>query len=153
VDSISRTGRVEVSVPSTVDVLQFIRLNLSMTTGTNLVSIETYKNVAASPNPGDRTRMYVNTTDSGQDITYTITDTGATPTIWMSFSTTNTLGGEDIAAGGTNTFDFTVRINSTSSLPGAVMYPFTISRPQMDLLQHRTQMVMVWMRGYTGQEN
>ncbi len=119
---VSATGMVEVRLPNTVDVLQYIRLDLTTTSGTNLVSTGAYKNVAASPNPGDRTRMYVNTTDSSQDISYRITSPSLTPVIWMSFSKSNVLGGGDIAAGGTNVFDFTVRMNSSSPLAGAVMY-------------------------------
>jgi hypothetical protein len=119
---VSGTGIVEVRLPNTVDVLQYIRLDLTTTEGTNLVSTEGYKNVAASPNLWDRTRMYVNTTDSNQDISYRITNPSLMPVIWMSFSKSNVLGGEDIAAGGTNTFDFTVTVNSSLPLSGAVMY-------------------------------
>ncbi len=119
--SSSATGMVEVRLPNTEDVLQYIRLDLSTTSGTNLVSTEAYKNVAASPNLWDRTRMYVNTTDSDQDISYSITNPSLTPVIWMSFSKSNVLGGGDIAAGATNVFDFTVTMNSSQPLNGVVM--------------------------------
>jgi len=119
---VSATGIVEVGLPNNMDVLQYIRLDLTTTTGTNLLSTEAYKNVAASPGAGDRTRMYVNTTDTDKDISYRITNPSFTPVIWMSFSKSNVLGGGDIAAGGTNTFDFTVTMNSTSPLSGVVMY-------------------------------
>jgi hypothetical protein len=119
---VSATGTVDVRLPNTVDVLQYIRLDLTTTTGTNLISTGAYKNVAASPNPGDRTRMYVNTTDSEQDISYRITSPSLTPVIWLSFSKSNFIGGEDIAAGTTNTFYFTVSMNSTLPLSNVVMY-------------------------------
>jgi hypothetical protein len=121
-ESASATGIVEVGLPNTVDVLQYIRLDLTTATGTNLVSTGAYKNVAASPGTGYRTRMYVNTTDSAQDISYRITDPLLTPVIWISFSKSNLLGGGDMAAGGTNVFDFTVTMNSSLPLSGVVMY-------------------------------
>lgn len=119
---VTRTGMVEVRLPNTKDVLQYIRLDLSKTQGTNLLSPVAYKDVAASPNPGDRTRMYVNTTANARDISYAITNTSATPVIRISFTYSNEEGGEEIIAGGDNVFNFTVTMNSSIPVTGVSLY-------------------------------
>ena len=45
-------GYVEVSVPNTNDILQYIEMTLSSTSNTNIVNTVSYKGVAASPNSG-----------------------------------------------------------------------------------------------------
>jgi len=116
---VSRIGYVEVDTGSTQDVLQYIRLTLTSTAGTNLGSDTAFRNAAASPNlPNDRTRIFVNTTNSTEDLSYQITDTGLTPLIGMRLDFRNQLGGRDIVPG-SNTFYFNITLNASQALTGA----------------------------------
>ncbi len=114
---VSRTGTVSVDVNNVQDVMQYIKLNLSGTENTNLQSVEAYAAVAASPNPGDRTRVYVNTTNGPDDMSYQITNTSVTPLISIRLDTANTAGGKDIYAGDTNTLFFNLTMNPSTDLP------------------------------------
>jgi hypothetical protein len=118
---VERLGYVEVEVPNNQDVLQYIMLDLSGTAGTNLQSVLAYKGVAASPNPGSRTRIYLNTTTSQSNISYEITNTGITPVLYIDLNYSNSAGGQDLFSGGTNTFIFNVTMNSTQAMVGATM--------------------------------
>ena len=62
-ENITRIGYAEVGAGNQIDVLQYIRINLSKTDGTNLNSVVAYKDVAASPEQDSRTRLYLNTTN------------------------------------------------------------------------------------------
>jgi len=104
--SVSTIGYIEVDVENQADVLQMLRLELSNTTGTNLQSNMSYKNVAASPYTSDRTRIYVNTTADSQSIVYNITDPNIAAIIQLRLDYQNSLGGTEIYSGGTNTFTF-----------------------------------------------
>lgn len=118
---VSRIGYVEADVGSTQDVLQYLRLSLTSTSGTNLISDAAYRNAAASPNlPNDRTRIFVNTTNSTGDLSYQITDTSLTPVIGMRLDFSNQIGGRDIVPG-RNTFSFNVTLNASEALQGASM--------------------------------
>lgn len=117
-ESASRIGYVEVEVPNIQDVLQYIRLNLSGTAGTNLQSVTTYNSVAVSPNIGDRTRIFLNTTGSTQDVSYTINDTSLVPDISLGLDYSNLEGGQDILSGGENTFLFNLTLNCTQGISG-----------------------------------
>jgi hypothetical protein len=119
---VERLGYVEVEVPNNQDVLQYLLLNLSGTQGTNLQSSWSYRGVAASPGPGDRTRLYLNTTDSESNISYEITDTDLAPVIYLRLEYANDAGGQDIYSGGSNHFSLNLTINSTQDLGGAYLY-------------------------------
>ena len=127
---LSAEGWVEVSTP-TADVLQYLILNLSHTTGTDLQSIVTYRSTAASPSPGDRTRIYVNTTQSEADISYNILNLSLVPIIGINMSYRNTAGGTDIHSG-ENLIFFNISINSTEPVPSSAFY-FIISRNSSSL--------------------
>ena len=114
--NISRTGSVEVSVGNTQDVMQYLLLELSGTSGTNLQNTTAYNDVAASPNPGDRTRMYVNTTKDMKDLSYEITNSSLAPVIGICMDYRNSAGGRDIYAGGTNVFLFNLTLNTTKNV-------------------------------------
>ena len=116
---VSRTGTVEVSAGSMSDVLQQVRLTLSSTEGTNLVSDVSYRNVAASPGgPLERTVIFANTTNSSEDISYRITNESLAPLISMSMDYSNQQGGREIAPG-TNAFSFVLNMSSSQALAGA----------------------------------
>ncbi len=117
----SATGYVEVDVQDQTDVLQSVSLELSSTSGTNLGSSAARKNVAASPYPGDKTRMFLNTSGDPQDISYAITDYGSVPLIELKLDYVNSMGGSDLHSGGTNTFSFNLSLNSTADASGVVM--------------------------------
>jgi hypothetical protein len=111
-------GYMEVEVPNTQDVLQYLVLKLSGTANTNLQSTSAYRGVAASPSPGDRTRLYVNTTAGGSSISYGITNPGILPVIYLKLDYSNDAGGRDIHSGGDNQFSFNLTINSSQDLGG-----------------------------------
>lgn len=114
--SVSTIGYIEVDVENQRDVLQMLRLELSNTTGTNLQSNMSYKNVAASPYTSDRTRIYVNTTADSQSIVYNITDPNIAAIIQLRLDYQNSLGGTEIYSGGTNTFTFNLTMNTTKDI-------------------------------------
>ncbi len=72
---VSKTGYIEVDASNNRDVLQYLRINLSNSNGTNLQSLAAYRDVAASPTEGQKTRMYVDTAEDAQDLRYKIYDT------------------------------------------------------------------------------
>jgi hypothetical protein len=115
--AVQRLGFVEVEVPNNQDVLQYLILNLSGTTNTNLNSVSSYKGVAASPNAGDMTRMYVNTTTGESNLSYEV-GASVAPVIYLELDYSNTAGGQDIFSGGMNYMDFNLTINSTHNLNG-----------------------------------
>jgi len=120
--SISRTGMIEVSVGNTRDVLQYIILNVTQTDGTNLQSLLTYKNVAGSPtSPGDRTPMFMNTTDNPQDIRYRITNTSLTPVINIRLEYSHLGTGRDLNGTSLLSFNFVMNLNYTQQLPNSQM--------------------------------
>ncbi len=103
-------GYVDVFVPSG-DILQYVRVNVSSTTNTNLVSKETWHAVAASPNDA-RTRLFVNT--SSKMTMYNVS-ASAIPSIELDLDYANAAGGTDIVPG-TNTVRFSLYLNSSTSL-------------------------------------
>jgi len=109
--SSAREGYVEVYVDNQEDVLQFVRITLSGTDNTNLISNETYRAVAASPVPGSRTRMYVDTTSGYGLLSYEI-DENVAPLIEMALDYSNLDGGKDLHSG-TNTLFFNLTLNAT----------------------------------------
>ena len=123
----SRIGYVEVSVDNTYDVLQYVRLILDSTAGTNLQSNVTYNSVAASPlSSSDRTRMFLNTTDSGEGISYRITDTSKTPAIILKLDYQNAAGRE-INGSSAFFFNLTLNLNYSQNL-GNVGFVFQAAR-------------------------
>jgi hypothetical protein len=91
-----RYGIVEVSVPNNDDVLQQVRINLSSITNTNLQSITAYKNFLMSyPLAYSKQNVSVNTTIGEKDF-YLITNENVAPTITLSITIKNLMGGEDI---------------------------------------------------------
>lgn len=106
-------GRLEISIPNTPDVLQYIRINLSSDYigKTNIQSAETFADVAASPLPADRSPMYLDTT-GGYDIRYNITDHNVIPQISLKLTYKNIEGGKDIHPGSPNTLLFNLTITS-----------------------------------------
>lgn len=116
---IEARGYVEVGIPDSADVLQYVRLYLSGTANTNMVSNEVYRATAASPTPSSRTVMYVNTTHDSQDFSYNITSYASVPVIYLNLTYTNEDGGSDIHSGGANTLSFTMRITSSQNIASA----------------------------------
>ncbi|GEM_PF-1080479 len=95
-----RYGYVEASVPNNVDVLQYLHVNLSSTTNTNLASATAYRGALASyPNADDRETVYSNCTPSGvwgdPGVYYNIT-TDAAPPITLKMEWANPAGGDDL---------------------------------------------------------
>ncbi|MBR9679147.1 MAG: hypothetical protein GON13_02680 [Nanoarchaeota archaeon] len=102
-------GYVQVITPSN-DVLQYIRINLSSITSTNLESVTAYRATAASPNIGDRTFLFLNTSASSQDLSYTFNVSQSSNLIidWVNLDS----GGHELVKG-SNTLNFTIRINAS----------------------------------------
>ncbi len=114
--NLTTIGYIEVDVENQADVLQYIVMQLSNISGTNLQSDIAYRNVAASPYTADRTRIYVNTTRDSQDIIYNITDPNIAAIIMPRLDYQNSRGGVDIYSGGTNTFNFNLTMNTTKDV-------------------------------------
>ena len=117
---VTKIGYVEVEIPNQQDVLQYIILNTSGTADTNLQSVTSYRGAAASPSPGGRTRMYLNTTTGESNISYELT--GSVPMLYLGLEYANDAGGHDIYSGGTNYLTFNLTINSTHDLNGVKIY-------------------------------
>ena len=120
--SAQRIGYVSVSVGNGFDVLQYLELNLSGNTGTNLQfipgtsDVRAYGATAASPTGLDKTRLYMNTTDGPESLYYTLNESVG-PLINLTMSYENEDGGSDIHSG-LNKFNFTLTIVSSQSLSG-----------------------------------
>ena len=119
--TLARTGYIEVSVPNTDDVLQYIRLNLSSNAETNTniekwnSNLTAYRDYALSnPTLQDRTRMYLNTTIGNQQLTYTPAYNWAPP-INLSMTVVNTQAGNDLYS-----------INHTETSINTMFFNFTI---------------------------
>ncbi len=123
-EPLTRRGYVEVEVPNTQDVLQYLLLDLDVPqmSDTNLQSAVAYKGAAASPTIESRTRLYINTTSSMSNISYEITNPSITPVLYLDLEHSNELGGADISAGGQNAFRFNATLNSTMSLSSVTVY-------------------------------
>lgn len=122
ISEISATGYVEVDAGNTQDVLQYVRIELSGTENTNLVSTTCFRNVASSPNPGDRTRMFVNTSHSSADFSYSITNESILRIIYLSLNYSNSAGGLDLLPDSENIMNFNLTMNSSRDIPNAVLY-------------------------------
>lgn len=119
---VSKTGYIEVDASNSRDVLQYIRINLSHWNGTNLQSLVAYRDVAASPTEGQRTRMYVNTAEDEQDLNYRVYDTeNNTPAVSLRMDYSNLAGGKDLYSGGKNTLNFTVYFISNANLTNSTV--------------------------------
>ena len=100
--SFTSIGHIEVFLPNTDDVLQYVRVNMSSNAETR-TSIRTwngswvsYRDYAMSnPTLATGTRMYVNTTAGSQQETYTPVFNYA-PSLNISMSVTNTRAGDDL---------------------------------------------------------
>ncbi len=116
-------GHLDIELPNTQDVLQYIRINLSndYIGKTNIISPETFRDTAASPNSGDRTLMYIDTTE-GYSHHYNITDHTLIPHINLKLAYRNAEGGHDIHSGPANTIYFKVIVTSDTTIPGAKQY-------------------------------
>ena len=119
--TLARTGYIEVSVPNTDDVLQYLRINLSSNTETNTNirkwdgNLTAYRDYALSnPTLQDRTRMYINTTQGNQQLTYTPAYNWAPP-INLSMTVINTQAGNDLYS-----------INHTETPVNTMFFNFTI---------------------------
>ena len=117
----TRTGFIDVSVPNTQDVLQYMRATLSGVANTNLQSTTAYKDVAASPMLGDRTRIYLYTTESSADIIYNITNENIAPVFMVIVNHQNYDGGTDLFDG-VNKLQFNVSIDTTSDATNVNLY-------------------------------
>lgn len=121
VSAATRTGVVEVWVPNTVDVLQYIRVNLTGNQSTNIIHNTTYNSVAVSVTAGARTIIYVNTSGNEQNTQYTVTSANMAPAFVLSLNVSNNAGGGDIYSNDnnlgstTNTLNFTVSIYNPSA--------------------------------------
>lgn len=92
----SSEGSVEVETSDTRDVLQNVRIVLSSIGGTNLANSTAYAAVAASPQMGDRTRLYLTTNESNMTTLYRFNNSY---NISISISRVNEAGGQDLAPG------------------------------------------------------
>jgi len=117
----SRTGIVDVWVPNTADVLQYIRVNLTGSQNTDILHNTTYNSVAASPTASARTRMYINVSGDAQATSYTITNAGVAPAFVLSMGVSNDAGGNNLydsdnnLGSNVNTLNFTVSIYNPSA--------------------------------------
>ncbi len=125
-DNITGYGYVEVYVDNRQDVLQYIRINLSSTYGTNMLSNQVYRNVAGSPNADDRTRMYINTAKGGDEIQYEINQS-LIKVLKMRVDHGNADGGKDLHANGSNVIGFNVTLSSDHAM-GGVGFVFQAAR-------------------------
>ena len=110
-----RYGFVQASVPNVNDTLQYVRINLSTISGTNLNSITSYIGALSSSSVANNpSTVYVDavwgTTD---DLYYSITNTNAAPVIELSMTYSNVQGGYDLydednigPGGSSNTVEF-----------------------------------------------
>lgn len=114
-ENITKIGYIEIDTGNQKDVLQYILINLSSTTGTNLLSPTIYKSVAASPYPGDKTRVYMNTTEGEKSLHYVITDSNLIPIINLKIEYKNWDGGRDLHPD-INIIFFNITLNSTHNL-------------------------------------
>ncbi len=122
ITNISGTGYVEVDVGNIQDALQYIRINLSGTGNTNLVSPTCFRSTAISETYGDRTRIFVNTTTNSADFTYSITNQSVLTIIYLSLNYTNSLGGIDLVSDSENTINFNLSMNSTKDIADVDFY-------------------------------
>ncbi len=131
-----RIGYVSVSVGNAFDVLQYVEVNLSENSETNLypipgtTDVRAYRATLASPSGNDKVRLYLNTTNGSKVLYYTFND-DVGPLINLSLTYENEGGGEDIHHG-KNVFNFTVNIVSSSSL-SYVTFLFEGERNTYDL--------------------
>jgi hypothetical protein len=130
-----RKGYVDVAVPNDFDTLQYVRVILSSTTGTDLGNTTSYANVVTSyPTTYSRSTIYVNLTGNVPSQSYNLTNPDTAPTINLSLNYSNYFGGTDIWAGeniwpsgaanpiNTIFFNYTIRNPSTSkSLTGVTV--------------------------------
>ncbi len=116
-------GHLDIELPNTQDVLQYIRINISndYTGNTNIVSPATFRDTAASPNAGDRSLMYFDTTD-GYSLHYNITNHSLIPKITLKLAYKNAEGGRDIHSGSPNTILFNITITSDKTVTGHDLY-------------------------------
>jgi len=114
--NLTGTGYVEVETPNTLDVLQFLRLNLTDTNATNLLSSESYRSVAVSPLPGYKTRMFLRTQDSAEDLEYSIINSNNLKRINLRLDYLNVEGGTALSFNKTSVYLFRVFLNSERNL-------------------------------------
>jgi len=110
-------GSIEVDVANTYDVLQNVQIIVSSPNGTNLLNTTAYAAVAASPDPGDRTRLYLTTTDGNSTTKYTF---NSTYNVSLRLDYANLAGGKDLVPGN-NTLVFTLFLNSSQNLNGLTL--------------------------------
>ncbi len=114
--STTSLGRVYVDVNNAVDVLQYIRLNLSNTSNTNLNTVTAYRAVAA----GNGTIVYLNTTNDAMDTSYRLTS--GYPLFALRTEVSNLDGGNDMIANvNPNRFTLTFSVNVTQPLSSAFL--------------------------------
>lgn len=116
-----RYGYSEVAVSNSQDVLQYIRVNISDTTNTDLDTPTASKGALASQgSPWDRTKLRFNTTADDSDPYYNITDGNQAPAIQLSLDYSNTAGGSDLYSAdnmdtSVNTVDFNLTVTNPST--------------------------------------
>ncbi len=92
-----RYGLIDVGVPTNMDVLQDIRLNVSDTTETNLEDETAFQGALSSPEGNwERSRLYFDTERSSEDRHFDITDGDSAPVVQLTFDWENERGGEDL---------------------------------------------------------
>ncbi|MBW6461795.1 MAG: hypothetical protein K0B07_02005 [DPANN group archaeon] len=140
---VTRTGNVYVYVPNTVDVLQYVRVNLS-SEASSRADIETwtmagdkysggytaYKNYALSyPTLASSTSMFLNTSGDGDttddDLSY-LPDYDWAPSLNLTMTVVNTAGGDDLyssdnLASGTNIMNYTFTIRNDAGSGGITL--------------------------------
>ncbi|MFC1697165.1 hypothetical protein ACFL1H_02440 [Nanoarchaeota archaeon] len=117
----TQIGYFEVDVNSQNDVLQYVLVNLSTTAGTNLLDTIAYRNTASSPVPGSRTRLFVKTTNSDQDLTYEVPGF-ISPDIYINVTRRNIDGGgRDLYQFFQNNMTFNITLKANTFLPNSIM--------------------------------
>lgn len=114
------SGKMEIEVPNTMDVLQYIRINISdnYINNTNILTRQSFADVAASPIIGDRTPTYFDTTD-GFSLAYNITNLSIVPKITLKLFYKNADGGKDLHSGTPNIMLFNITVIADTSITNA----------------------------------
>jgi len=105
-------GSIEVELSNAQDVLQNVVITLSSTQGTNLLNTTAYAAVAASPDAGDRTKLYLSTNEGNSTTTYRFNETS---NISLRLDYTNINGGKDLTPDN-NMVIFTIFLSSPRTL-------------------------------------
>ncbi len=126
VRSSQKIGRVSIVVGNNQDVLQYIELNLTNITNTNLNTFDStqkslaYRGTAASVTGEEKTLLFLNTSYGEEELEY-ILDEDVAPVINITMDYMNKDGGLDVH-NGLNTFNFSADIITTHDLENVYFY-------------------------------